>query len=182
MLRLTGIQSEAGACPIIPAAEEVPYGASASSERLFLPRVATDFYQSMTTNQVRESNFDSFHYHGRHGILGARHILLKPCKFLMSQPNSIILELGQILLSWRWCAPFLEELQIDHISLDPKKGSPLRSSLQDVRRFFFGPHHLILSPSLFRREVHRKKLQRADCIPPLPKAAMPNSGALRISF
>ncbi|KAL6326930.1 hypothetical protein AAG906_012537 [Vitis piasezkii] len=47
----------------------------------FYPRIATDFYQSMTTKE-----------HAR---------LLKPCKFLLSQPNSIILELGKILLSWR---------------------------------------------------------------------------------
>ena len=40
--------------------------------------------------------------------------LLKPCKFLLSQPNSIILEFGKILLSWRWYVPFPEELQIDH--------------------------------------------------------------------
>ncbi|RVW68077.1 hypothetical protein CK203_064584 [Vitis vinifera] len=106
----------------------------------FYPRIAMDFYQSMTTNQ--------------------------PCKFPMSQPNSIILELGQILLSWRWCAPFPEELPIDHISLDSKKGSPLRSSLQDVRRIFFGSHHLILAALLyFEEKVHKKKLQRADCIP-----------------
>ncbi|RVW80137.1 hypothetical protein CK203_054144 [Vitis vinifera] len=94
MLRLTGIQSEAGACPIIPAAEEVPYGASTSSERFFLPRIAMDFYQSMTTNQVRDPTLIHFTIDGRHGILGAA-ILLKPCKFPLSQPNSIILELGQ---------------------------------------------------------------------------------------
>ncbi|RVX11619.1 hypothetical protein CK203_016033 [Vitis vinifera] len=35
----------------VPAAEEVSHGALADSKRLFLSRVATDFYQSMTTNQ-----------------------------------------------------------------------------------------------------------------------------------
>ena len=33
-------------------------------------------------------------------------------------------------------------------------------------RFFFGPHHLILAALLyFEENVHRKKLQRANCIP-----------------
>ncbi|KAL6325710.1 hypothetical protein AAG906_023594 [Vitis piasezkii] len=57
----------------------------------FYPRIAMDFYQSMTTNQ------------------------LKPCKFPMSQPNSIILELGPILLSWRWCKPFPRSQNRSHL-------------------------------------------------------------------
>ena len=40
----------------------------------FYPRVAMDFYQSMTTNQVRDPNLIHFTIDGRHGILGARHI------------------------------------------------------------------------------------------------------------
>nr|CAN82598.1 hypothetical protein VITISV_032032 [Vitis vinifera] len=40
----------------------------------FYPRVATDFYQSMTTNQVRDPTLIHFTIDGRHGILGARHI------------------------------------------------------------------------------------------------------------
>ncbi|RVW21471.1 hypothetical protein CK203_112632 [Vitis vinifera] len=79
-------------------------------------------------------------------------ILLKPCKFPMSQPNSMILELGPILLSWR--------------CIGLKEGSPLRSPLQDVRRIFLWASSSDPgSPSLFRREGHKKKLQRADCIP-----------------
>ena len=72
LLRLTGIQSEAGACPIIPAVEEVSYGAAASSKRLFL---SPDFYQSMTTKEVRNPTLIHFTIDGRHGILGARHIV-----------------------------------------------------------------------------------------------------------
>ena len=41
----------------------------------FYPRVATDFYQSMTTNQVRDPTLIHFTIDGRHGILGARHIV-----------------------------------------------------------------------------------------------------------
>eukprot|EP00261_Vitis_vinifera_P030638 XP_019071881.1 PREDICTED: uncharacterized protein LOC109121606 [Vitis vinifera] len=49
----------------------------------FYPRVALDFYQSMTTNQVRDPTVIHFTIDGRHGILGARHIaeaLHIPCE------------------------------------------------------------------------------------------------------
>ena len=38
------------------------------------PRVALDFYQSMTTNQVWDPTVIHFTIDGRHGILRARHI------------------------------------------------------------------------------------------------------------
>ncbi|RVW91377.1 hypothetical protein CK203_035439 [Vitis vinifera] len=51
-------------------------------------------------------------------------------------------------------------------SIGPKEGESSRSSLQDVRRIFLwassSDHG---SPSLFEEKVHKKKLQRADCIP-----------------
>ena len=40
----------------------------------FYPRVALDFYQSMTTRRVRDPTVIHFTIDGRHGILGARHI------------------------------------------------------------------------------------------------------------
>ena len=40
----------------------------------FYPRVALDFYQSMTTRQVRDPIVIHFTIDERHGILGARHI------------------------------------------------------------------------------------------------------------
>ncbi|RVW33680.1 hypothetical protein CK203_111065 [Vitis vinifera] len=40
----------------------------------FYPRVAMDFYQSMTTHHVRDPTVIHFTIDGRHGILGARHI------------------------------------------------------------------------------------------------------------
>ncbi|RVW34333.1 hypothetical protein CK203_115823 [Vitis vinifera] len=55
---ISSIQSEARACPIIPAAEEISYGASASSKGFFLSRVVTDFYQTMTTKEPTQ--FDNF--------------------------------------------------------------------------------------------------------------------------
>ena len=40
----------------------------------FYPRVALDFYQSMTTRRVRDPTVIHFTIDGRHGILGARTI------------------------------------------------------------------------------------------------------------
>ena len=61
MLRLTGIQSEAGACPIIPAAEEVSHGALADSKRLFLSPDSHGFLPVHDNQRGQESNLDSFH-------------------------------------------------------------------------------------------------------------------------
>ena len=41
----------------------------------FYPLVALDFYQSMTTHHVRDPTIIHFTINGRHGILGARHIV-----------------------------------------------------------------------------------------------------------
>ena len=41
----------------------------------FYARVAMDFYQSMTTKQVRDPTLIHFTINGRHGILGACHIV-----------------------------------------------------------------------------------------------------------
>ena len=40
----------------------------------FYPRVALDFYQSMTTHHVRDPTVIYFTIDGHHGILGAKHI------------------------------------------------------------------------------------------------------------
>ena len=40
----------------------------------FYPRVALNFYQSMTTHRVRDPTVIHFTIDGRHGILGAKHI------------------------------------------------------------------------------------------------------------
>ena len=45
----------------------------------FYPRVALDFYQSMTTHQVWDPTVIHFTIDGRHGILGARHIYEALC-------------------------------------------------------------------------------------------------------
>ena len=45
-----------------------------TSRDFFYPRVAIDFYQSMTTRRVQNPNVTHFTIDGCHGILGARHI------------------------------------------------------------------------------------------------------------
>ncbi|RVW70920.1 hypothetical protein CK203_059980 [Vitis vinifera] len=64
----------AGACRFIPPTAQISHGASAAPRDFFYPRVAMDFYQSMTTKQVRDPTLIHFTIDGRHGILGARHI------------------------------------------------------------------------------------------------------------
>ncbi|RVW26334.1 hypothetical protein CK203_111857 [Vitis vinifera] len=57
-----GIQSEAGACPIIPAAEEVSHGALVDSKRFFLSPDSHGFLSIHDNQRGQESNFNSFHY------------------------------------------------------------------------------------------------------------------------
>ncbi|RVW79762.1 hypothetical protein CK203_058209 [Vitis vinifera] len=91
-------------------------------------------------------------------------ILLKPCKFPLSQPNSIILELGQILLSWR--------------CIGPKEGESSGSSLQDVRRIFLwassSDHG---SPSLFEEKVHKRSFRELIAFPLLFQGCYAKFGA-----
>ncbi|KAL6350505.1 hypothetical protein AAG906_019152 [Vitis piasezkii] len=78
----------------------------------FYPRIAMDFYQSMTTKEVRNPTLIHFTIDGRH------------------------------------------------------EGVLLEALYKMSEGFFFGPHHLILAALLyFEEKVHKKKLQRADCIP-----------------
>ncbi|RVW21754.1 putative mitochondrial protein [Vitis vinifera] len=63
-----------GARRLIPSTAQISHGAFADPQGFFYPRVAMDFYQSMTTNQVRDPTLIHFTIDGRHGILGARHI------------------------------------------------------------------------------------------------------------
>ena len=45
-----------------------------TSRKFFYPRVAMDFYQSMTTHGVRSPTVIHFSIDGRQGILEARHV------------------------------------------------------------------------------------------------------------
>ena len=46
-----------------------------TSRDFFYPRVALDFYQSMTTHRVQDPTVIHFTIDGHYGILGARHII-----------------------------------------------------------------------------------------------------------
>ncbi|RVW99070.1 hypothetical protein CK203_018974 [Vitis vinifera] len=116
--------------PILPAAEEISYGASASSKDFFYPRVVTDFYQTMTTKEPTQ--FDNF----------------------KAWTNPTELEMVSTLS--RGAAN----------RIGPKEGVLLEALYKMSEGFFFGPHHLIMAALLyFEEKVHKKKLQRADCIP-----------------
>ncbi|RVX03626.1 hypothetical protein CK203_027772 [Vitis vinifera] len=83
----------------------------------------------------------------------------------MSQAISMILELGPVLLSWRWCTPFQRSCHRSH-SLDSKKRSPLRSPVTRCLRIFLWASSSNLAALLyFEEKVHKKKLQRADAFP-----------------
>ncbi|RVW37072.1 Transposon Tf2-11 polyprotein [Vitis vinifera] len=121
------IQSEARACPIIPAAEEVSYGASASSKRLFLSP-------------------DSHGFLPIHDNQRALQIPFEPTQFDNFRA---------------WANP--TELEMHWTQ---RRGVLLEALYKMSEGFFFGPHHLIMAALLyFEEKVHRKKLQRADCIP-----------------
>ena len=156
----------------------------------FYPRVAMDFYQSMTTNQVRDPTLIHFTIDGRHGILGARHIAealhipYEPSHFkdyrVRTSPSQ--LEMVHILSRGASTNPHLlrRELPSSMFLIDAllrhniyplqhwtqRRGVLLEALFRISEGYFFGPHHLIMAALLyFEEKVHKKKLQRADAIP-----------------
>ncbi|KAL6348205.1 hypothetical protein AAG906_003071 [Vitis piasezkii] len=59
---------------LLPSAQRYHLEQLLTPRDFFYPRVAMDFYQSMTTHHVRDPSVIHFTIDGRHGILGARHI------------------------------------------------------------------------------------------------------------
>ncbi|RVW27737.1 hypothetical protein CK203_099326 [Vitis vinifera] len=104
----------------------------------FYPRVVTDFYQTMTTKEVRNPTLIHF-------IIDGRHAWTNPTELEMVSTLS------------RGAAN----------RIGPKRRGVLLEALYKMSEgFFFGPHHLIMAALLyFEEKVHKKKLQRADCIP-----------------
>nr|CAN62650.1 hypothetical protein VITISV_008282 [Vitis vinifera] len=156
----------------------------------FYPRVAMDFYQSMTTKQVRDPTLIHFTIDGRHGILGARHIAealhipYEPSHFedfrVWTSPTE--LEMVHILSRGASTRPHLlrgellpSMFLIDaflHHNIYPlqhwtqRRGVLLEALFKISEGYFFGPHHLIMAVLLyFEEKVHKKKLQRADVVP-----------------
>ena len=156
----------------------------------FYPRIATDFYQSMTTKEVRNPTLIHFTIDGRHGILGARHIAealqipFEPTQFDNFRAWANPTELEMVRTLSRGAANrshllrgelppvmFLIDAFLRH-NIYPlqhwtqRRGVLLEALYKMSEGFFFGPHHLILVALLyFEEKVHKKKLQRADCIP-----------------
>ena len=156
----------------------------------FYPRVALDFYQSMTTHRVRDPTVIRFSIDGRHGILGARHItealhipyeLARPEDYKVwahhSQSDMVhILSKKTSTRSYllrRELPPnmfFLDALLRHNIyplqHMVQRRRALLEALFRISEGFFFGPHHLIMATLLyFEEKVHRKKLLRADAIP-----------------
>ncbi|RVW31513.1 hypothetical protein CK203_115488 [Vitis vinifera] len=178
MLRYSRIQSEAGACPIIPAAERYHMEHLLTPRDFFYPRIAMDFYQSMTTNQVRDPTLIHFTIDGRHGILGARHIAealqipYEPTQFDNFRAWANPTELEMVRTLSRGAANrshllrgelppvmFLIDAFLRH-NLYPlqhwtqRRGVLLEALYKMFEGFFFGPHHLILAALLYFEEKH----------------------------
>ena len=156
----------------------------------FYPRVALDFYQSMTTRLVQNPNVIHFTIDGRHGIFGVRHIAealyipyepVRPVDFrewshfsqrdmvrILSRGTSTRsfllrkeLPPGMLLVDVVLCSNIFP---LQHMV--QRRGAILEALFRISKGFYFGPHHLIMTSLLyFEEKVHRKKLQRADAIP-----------------
>ncbi|RVX11252.1 Retrovirus-related Pol polyprotein from transposon 17.6 [Vitis vinifera] len=180
LLRLSSIQSEAGACPIIPAAEEVSYGALLAPRDFFYPRIAT--ISTIHDNQRgRNPTLIHFTIDGRHGILGARHI---------AEALQIPFEPTQFDNFRAWANPTELEMVRTLSRGAANRSHLLRGELPPVMFLIdaFLRHNIyplqhwtqrrgVLLEALYKIEGSQKKLQRADCIPSSSKAAMPNFGA-----
>ena len=150
------------------------------------PRVALEFYQSMTTHGVPSPTSIHFTIDGCHGILEARDIAkalqipfepIDPSGFRQWSPvsqrdmvrilskgtstDSILLrkELppGMLLVYVVLCSNLFP---LQH--LVQRRGAILDALFRISEGFYFGPHHLIMASLVhFEEKVHRKKLQRA---------------------
>ncbi|RVW78602.1 hypothetical protein CK203_046732 [Vitis vinifera] len=134
------IQSEAGACPIIPTAEEVSYGASVSSKRFFLPPDSHRFYQSMTPKRAwtNPTELEMVRTLSR-GAANRSHLLrgeLPPVMFLIHA--------------------FLRH-NIYPCSIGPKEGESPGALYKMSEGFFFGPHHLIMAALLYLKRRFTKR-------------------------
>ncbi|RVW60265.1 hypothetical protein CK203_097089 [Vitis vinifera] len=144
----------------------------------FYPRIATDFYQSMTTKEVRNPTLIHFTIDGRHGILGARHIAealqipFEPTQFdnFTAWENPTELEMVRTLSRGaanrshllRGELPqvmFLIDAFLRH-NIYPlqhwtqRRGVLLEALYKMSEEFFFGPYHLIMAALLYFEEKH----------------------------
>nr|CAN66050.1 hypothetical protein VITISV_005972 [Vitis vinifera] len=154
------------------------------------PIEALDFYQSMTTHQFQNLTVIHFTIDGRHGILGARHIVEALCiPYEPPRPEDFRVwthpaqsDIVHILSRRASSRQYLlrKELPPSMFFIDTllrhnifplqhwvqRRGVFLEALFRISEGFFFGPHHLIMVALLyFEEKVHRKKLLRADAIP-----------------
>ncbi|RVW63851.1 hypothetical protein CK203_056701 [Vitis vinifera] len=156
----------ARACTFIPPIAQIPHGASADPRDFFYPRVAMDFYQSMTTKQrpciyhTSQVIFEDYRVWTSPSQLEMVHILSRG-----ASTNPHLLR-GKLPPSM-----FLIDALLRH-NIYPlqhwtqRRGVLLEALFKISEGYFFGPHHLIMAALLyFEEKVHKKKLQRADAIP-----------------
>ena len=156
----------------------------------FYARVVMDFYQSMTTHQVRDPTVIHFTIDGHHGILRARHIAqalhipyepAHPEDFqVWTHPaqSDIVHILSRGASSHQYLlrkelppSMFFIDALLRH-NIYPlqhwvqRRGVLLETLFRISEGFFFGPHHLIMAVLLyFEEKVHKKKLLQAHAIP-----------------
>nr|CAN60413.1 hypothetical protein VITISV_015400 [Vitis vinifera] len=151
----------------------------------FYPRVAMDFYQSMTTKQVRDPTLIHFTIDGRHSILGARHIAealqipYEPSHLddFRAWTSPTELEMVHILSRGASTRPHLLRGELPPImflidaflrhNLYPlqhwtqRRGVLLEALFKMSEGIFFSPHHLILAALLyFEEKLERKRFCR----------------------
>ncbi|XP_059593058.1 uncharacterized protein LOC132253830 [Vitis vinifera] len=113
----------------------------------FYPRVAMDFYQSITTKQVRDPTLIHFTIDGRNGILGARHI---------AEALQIPYEPSHFDDFRKWTSA--TELEMHWTQ---RRGVLLEALFKISEGYFFGPHHLIMAALLyFEEKLERKRICR----------------------
>ncbi|RVW58847.1 hypothetical protein CK203_101787 [Vitis vinifera] len=101
----------------------------------FYPRVALDFYQSMTTNQVQDPTVIHFTINGRHGASSCHYILRKELP-----PNMVFID----ALLRHNIFPLQHWVQ--------RRGVLLEALFRIFEGYFFGPHHLIMVALLYFEE------------------------------
>nr|CAN71849.1 hypothetical protein VITISV_006691 [Vitis vinifera] len=136
--------------------------------QFFYPRVALDFYQSMTTLGVPVPASILFTIDGRQGILGARQIAEAfHIPFAPADPTAF--RRWAPLSKWDMVRILSRGTSSQRIIM--RKELPSGMLLVDVALFrisegyYFGPHHLIMPTFLhFEEKVHKRRLTRVDTI------------------
>nr|CAN69452.1 hypothetical protein VITISV_040944 [Vitis vinifera] len=175
-LKLTPVQSPVSSPNPSPLLRRYHMEHLLAPRDFFYPRVVMDFYQTMTTKEVRNPTLIHFIIDGRHGILGARHIAealqipFEPTQFdnFKAWVNPTELEMVRTLTRGaanrshllRGELPpvmFLIDAFLRH-NIYPlqhwtqRRGILLEALYKMSEGFFFGPHHLIMAALLYFEE------------------------------